>query len=116
MRTEFDRALDNLGIRDRVEWLSTEDVAPYYRRTKIFLLCSINGGLSLACLEAMACGAVPVTTDCGEMGDVARSGETGELVPAGGTETQFAAKVTLLLHVDRRRRRYAATACALVHR
>jgi len=97
MRSEFETALSELGLVECTEWISTDDVAQYYRRAKVFLLCSVAEGLSLACLEAMACGAVPVVTRCGDMQEVVRNGETGYLLKLDATEDQFAAVIRALL-------------------
>ena len=50
-------------------------MASFYRRSKVFLLCSINEGLSLACMEAMACGApVLLSRHVGLAADVRQAG------------------------------------------
>ncbi len=97
MRPEFEMARRELGLVDCSEWLSTDEVAPYYRRAKVFLLCSVAEGLSLACLEAMACGAVPVVTRCGDMEDVVRNGQTGCLLELDSNEGDFVACIEPLL-------------------
>ena len=62
------------GRRDEVhEWLV---------RSRVFLLTSPDEGLSIALLEAMCAGTVPVVSDVGELGDVVRQGESGFLVPS----------------------------------
>ena len=97
LHDEFAAALDRLGLRDSVRWTETDDVAGYYRRARVFLLCSISEGLSLACMEAMACGAVPVTTDCGDMADVVRDKITGALLPVDAAPEAFAREVLELI-------------------
>ncbi|MDD5088864.1 MAG: glycosyltransferase family 4 protein, partial [bacterium] len=99
-RPAFERELDRLALRDAVEWTVTDNVADYYRRARVFLLCSINEGLSLACMEAMACGVVPVTTDCGDMADVVKTGITGALVSVEAAPAEFARDVSELLRDD----------------
>ncbi|MBU0507624.1 glycosyltransferase family 4 protein [bacterium] len=97
MQTEFEEALDRLGLRDAVLWTTTDGVADYYRRARIFLLCSMNEGLSLACMEAMACGMVPITTDCGDMAEIVRPGQTGELLSVAASSEEFSEAVLRLL-------------------
>ena len=97
LHDEFTAALDRLGLRDAVTWTETDDVASFYRRARVFLLCSISEGLSLACMEAMACGAVPVTTDCGDMADVVRDKITGALLPVDAAPEAFAREALELL-------------------
>jgi glycosyltransferase involved in cell wall biosynthesis len=89
MHDEFSAALDRLNLKDAVIWTQTNDVAEYYRSSKVFMLCSINEGLSLASMEAMACGMVAVATDCGDMSDTVLSGRTGQLLPIEATQEQF---------------------------
>jgi glycosyltransferase involved in cell wall biosynthesis len=100
LHDEFAAALDRLGLRDAVTWTETDDVASYYRRARVFLLCSISEGLSLACMEAMACGAVPVTSDCGDMAEVVRDKITGALLPVEAAPDAFARQVIELLETS----------------
>ena len=97
LHDEFRATLQALQLSAVTEWISTDTVAPYYRRAKVFLLCSVNEGLSLASLEAMASGAVPVVTDCGDMRDIVDPATTGCLLDVQSTEREFAAAVTQLL-------------------
>jgi glycosyltransferase involved in cell wall biosynthesis len=90
MHDEFADALDRLQLREAVTWTQTNEVADYYRRSKLFMLCSINEGLSLASMEAMRCGMVAITTDCGDMSDTILTGQTGHLLPMDATKEQFA--------------------------
>ena len=93
LHDEFATALDRLQLRGVVTWIQTNDVAQYYRRSKVFLLCSLNEGLSLASMEAMRCGLVAVTTDCGDMSDTILTGETGQLLPKNASKEQYVAAV-----------------------
>jgi glycosyltransferase involved in cell wall biosynthesis len=49
-------------------------------RARTFVLPSRTEGLSMALLEAMACGVVPVVTDVGDSGYVVRDGKEGMVV------------------------------------
>ncbi|MBU0691967.1 glycosyltransferase [bacterium] len=89
MHDEFAAALERLHLREAVLWTQTNQVADYYRRSRVFLLCSINEGLSLASMEAMRCGMVAITTDCGDMSDTIRTGQTGHLLPIEASKEQF---------------------------
>lgn len=115
-RAEFEGVLDRLALRDHVIWTVTDSVAEYYRRARVFLLCSINEGLSLACMEAMACGMAPVTTDCGDMGEVVRSGVTGSLLPLDASPVEFACKVLELLRDDAQWQRCSRASVDLITR
>lgn len=97
LHDQFSGALERLNLKGSVDWTVTNDVAPFYRRARVFLLCSIREGLSLACMEAMACGAVPVTTDCGDMADVVKNHVTGSLLPVQAPPEAFAREALDLL-------------------
>ena len=47
----------------------------------IFLLSSLEEGISNAVMEAMALGVPVISTDCGGMREVIKNGENGFLVP-----------------------------------
>ncbi|MCB1060748.1 MAG: glycosyltransferase [Calditrichaeota bacterium] len=81
MRDEVKAMVDSSPIRGCLEMVGhTDDVLSFDRRAKVYLLNSISEGLSCATMEAMAAGAVPVTSDAGDMAEVVRTGETGTLI------------------------------------
>lgn len=114
MHDEFASALRELDLQDVTEWLSTDSVGPYYRRAKVFLLCSMNEGLSLACLEAMACGAVPVVSDCGDMADAVIPGSTGLLLDTDAGLKAYAEAVLAILNSDALRSSCSSAAAQLI--
>jgi glycosyltransferase involved in cell wall biosynthesis len=94
---ELRRLAAELGAAEAVEFCGfRDDVDAVYRATRIFVLTSAYEGLSVAMLEAMASGAVPVVTDVGELGRFVRDGESGRVVPAGDVEALAAALEDLL--------------------
>lgn len=44
----------------------------YFQRAKVLIMPSLSEGLSMAMLEAMACGCVPIVSNVGNMTDAAR--------------------------------------------
>ncbi|MCP4141132.1 MAG: glycosyltransferase family 4 protein [Chloroflexi bacterium] len=60
---------------------STKDVLPFLQMADIFVLPSIAEGLSVALLEAMSCGLVPLLTDVGGAREVVHHQENGWIVP-----------------------------------
>jgi glycosyltransferase involved in cell wall biosynthesis len=54
-----------------------------YNRTRVFVQASYHEGFGLTPVEAMACGAALVTTDCGGSRDYAFPDETAIVVPTG---------------------------------
>ena len=94
----------------------TDDVASYYQRSRIFLLNSVSEGLSLAAMEAMACGCVPVSADVGDMPEIIHNGETGCLLNAQAQADDYAKAVIDLLNDSSARESYARRARDLVAR
>lgn len=113
MHDEFAAGLRDLDLRDVIDWRATDQVGQFYRRAKIFLLCSINEGLSLACLEAMGCGVVPVVSDCGDMRDAVIAGTTGYLLDPDADEAQFAEAIIALLADPQRTAVFSTAAICL---
>lgn len=76
-----------LGIQDRIEFLGQRhDVLCLLSQSKTFVLTSEWEGLSIAMIEAMAAGAVPVVSDVGDLGDLVSEGDNGFVVSQDATE------------------------------
>jgi glycosyltransferase involved in cell wall biosynthesis len=74
-------------LEDRVRLLGLRsDVARLLPAGDVFLLTSINEGIPLTVIEAMAAGLPVVSTNVGGVAEVVRDGETGLLAPAGDAE------------------------------
>ena len=86
-----------------------------YGKAKIFVQASRLEGLGLTPVEAMACGAALVSTDCGGSRDYARHDETGVVVPSEDS-LAMATAVEALLDDDPRRHRLASAGIAHVDR
>jgi glycosyltransferase involved in cell wall biosynthesis len=76
------------GIPRRSYWMfpSVSKARELYSRARVWIVPSHGEGFSRPVLEAMACGAAVVSTDCGGPGDMIRDGENGFLVPVGDVE------------------------------
>lgn len=89
-----------------------ERVSDVLTRAKVLLLTSDTEGRTLAVLEAMACGAVPVVTEVGDLTEALDSGRAGVTVPLQGSEETVVAAladaVVALLHDEPRRQALAA--------
>jgi glycosyltransferase involved in cell wall biosynthesis len=83
---------ENLGLADRVRLLGVRrDVAEIIAASDVFVLASLNEGLSQAMLEAMALGIPVVATDVGGTSDAVIPGDTGWLATAGDSSGLAAA-------------------------
>jgi glycosyltransferase involved in cell wall biosynthesis len=86
-----------LGIIERVDFLgSRKDVAELLPHLDVFVLSSLNEGLPLSILEAMACARPVVATAVGEVPLVVRDGVTGLTVPPGDSMALARAVMVLL--------------------
>jgi glycosyltransferase involved in cell wall biosynthesis len=96
-RGSMEAAFAAAGLATHIEMPGRrDDVEVWLARSRVFLLTSPDEGLSIALLEAMCAGVVPVVSDVGELGDVVRNGETGFLVPSRRPE-DYAARIHEIL-------------------
>ncbi len=79
------RAYD-LGIDDRVIFVTGKDAQPYYQLFDCFVLSSYKEGISMALLEAMNNGVPSVVTSTSPLHDVIQNEDNGFLVPSGDPE------------------------------
>jgi glycosyltransferase involved in cell wall biosynthesis len=89
------------------------DVPEILAASDLFVLPSLNEGLSIAMLEAMAVGVPVVATDVGGASDILTPGQTGWLVPSGDPTVLADAIDDALSHPERARA-YAERARTLV--
>jgi glycosyltransferase involved in cell wall biosynthesis len=81
LRAQVERRVAERGLERTVEIAGQRaDVEAYAARARVFLLTSRSEGLSIAMVEAMAAGAVPVVADVGDLGDLVEDGVTGYLL------------------------------------
>ncbi len=64
----------------------------------ILILCSTSEGFGLVVAEAMACGLVPMATDCGGVAEIFTDGKTGHLIRAVNEDDIVTEFVELLQH------------------
>ena len=63
-------------------WLPPAELAKRYRESDLFVMPSVNEGLALVVLEAMASGLPVIATDRSGAADVVEEGKEGFIVPA----------------------------------
>lgn len=98
-------AIRAAGLADRVElpgWISPADLQSRLAGSDMFVLPSLNEGLPLALLEAMANGCAVVTTPVGNITDLVVDGVNGLLVPAGDSVALAAALSSVMADPGRR--------------
>lgn len=82
--TSLGKLTSELGLSDRVTFKGmVTNVVDYLRAADVFVLPSSTEGLSVALLEAMSAGLLPVATAVGGAVDLIRDGESGLLVESG---------------------------------
>lgn len=98
-KRRYEKELDRLGIRERVEFLGTVTGLAkqgLIRSSAVFVLPSRAEGLPIALLEAMAEGCPPVASRVGGIPEVIRDGENGYVVEPGDVDS-LAERITRLL-------------------
>ncbi|WP_396148798.1 glycosyltransferase family 4 protein [Flavobacterium sp.] len=82
--------------------LEFDQVMEKIRNSSLLLLPSLEEGIANVVLEAMACGTIVVSTDCGGMNEVIKNNENGFLVPIRNPDEMALAilKVTQLSEND----------------
>lgn len=110
LRGELEREVAALGMGGSVTFtgrLSQDDVALAMAAADVFVLPSLNEGLSVALLEAMACGTPCVASAVGGVPEVLDDPACGRLVPPGDAEA-LAAGIEQVLRAGKAAYRDAA--------
>lgn len=87
------------GISDRVEFIGRvprEETTRYYQEASLFVLPSLNEGMSNAMLEALACGLPIIMTPTGGAEELIEVGKNGMIVPFESSKDIAAAMETFL--------------------
>ena len=97
LRGELEQLASKLGIADRVTFTGRrEDMPGVYASLDALLLPSLDEGLPMVVLEAMAAGRPVIASRVGAIDHVIRDGENGVLAPPGDVEALRAAIERLL--------------------
>lgn len=100
---EWQNLADRLGVSHSVIWAGFRaDMPRILAGIDIFVQPSINEGLSLATLEAMAAGKAIIATDVGGTSEIIQNNETGLLVTPGSIESLVAALIDFVDHPEKR--------------
>lgn len=101
LRDYLDGLSRKMGLGDIVEFAGFRpNVEDYLNASKVFLFPSRNEGLSLAMLEAMACGVVPVVSDVDDLSDAVEDKVSGRLLHRDDMDGFVSASLELLRDRD----------------
>ncbi len=101
LRAQLEAQAARLGLAERVIFVGFQrDVQPFVRAAEVFVLPSVQEGLSLSALEAMALGKPVVACRVGGTPEVVVDGETGLLVAPGRPRELARALEQLLSNPD----------------
>ena len=102
-RTQLENEVRLLGLTDRITFLGWQmDVDTLLARWDIFVMSSLEEGLPIAALEAMASGLPVVATSVGGVPELVEDGRTGWLVPPQDPAALAERLRALLLHPEQR--------------
>jgi glycosyltransferase involved in cell wall biosynthesis len=103
LKTEMQALAETLGISYAVRWLGfSRNMPGLLAAIDVYVQSSVNEGLSLSILEAMAAEKAVVATSVGGTKEVIADGETGFLVPPGSSAALAAAVIATLDDPQRR--------------
>ena len=92
--------IEKLGLQSSIHFVGFQDnVLSFLQESKIFVQTSRSEGLSLALIEALAAGVVPITTKAGSEKDIIKDGYNGLFIKIGSHE-DLANKIETLLDVN----------------
>jgi glycosyltransferase involved in cell wall biosynthesis len=93
-----------------------KDTESFYQRAKILVMPSRSEGLSMAMLESMACGCVPVVSNVGNLTDAAFNGTNSFVIDDYNDIDSFVDKIQFLLENPDKRDEMAKNAIELVQK
>lgn len=82
-KEKLEKLVANLNIQDKVEFLGRiprEETFSYYQKSDVFVLPSLNEGMSNAMLEALSSGLPIIATDTGGSKELIKEGENGYII------------------------------------
>jgi glycosyltransferase involved in cell wall biosynthesis len=109
LQRDLEREADQLGLAEQVSFLGWQtDLGPILRSWDIFVMPSLEEGLPIAVLNAMAEGLPIVSTSVGGLPELIEDGRTGYLVPPHDPLALARALRCLILEPKRRSAQGAA--------
>lgn len=109
--------IKDLGIRRNITLEGyKKDTVNYFKRAKILVMPSRSEGLSMAMLEAMACGCVPIVSAVGNMTDAAKNGINSFVVDDYQDIYSFSKYIAILLSNNKLREKMAKNGRNLIRK
>lgn len=103
-RENLEREVERMGLAGQVRFLGWQrDLRATFRRWDVFAMPSLDEGLPIATLEAMAEGLPVVATSIGGLPELVEDGRTGYLVPPSDVQALIGCLRLLLRDPARRR-------------
>jgi glycosyltransferase involved in cell wall biosynthesis len=103
LKPKMEALADALGVSEAVTWPGFHSNMPrLLAAIDVYVQSSVNEGLSLSILEAMAAERAVVATSVGAASEIIADGETGLLVRPGSSSAIAAAVIALLDDPDKR--------------
>lgn len=112
LRRSLSASVERLGLQERVTFVGHQPPHPYLRAADVFVLASDFEGSSLAVMEAMMWGVVPLRTPGGGSAEQIQEGGTGLTFPFGDSNT-LANQLRGLAADEKRRAQMGEAAAAL---
>lgn len=104
------KQINELGLEENIELLGLRsDVLDLQLQSRIFALTSRWEGVSIAMLEAMSCGTIPVVSNVGDLADVVQTGFNGVILDENDIDG-FAGNIAAILQDDQRLAELSAAA------
>ncbi|GEM_PF-976823 len=122
LRSELEEQVCRLGITNNVRWLGfTSNIPSFLAGLDIYMQTSVNEGLSLSILEAMAAEKPVIATRVGSADEIIQDGITGILIPPGSITAASQSLLSLLANPEKRSqlaksaKEYISTEYAIQH-
>jgi len=106
-KNNLEKMSRKLEIGKKAEFLgriNNEEIPPYYQEASVFVLPSLNEGMSNAMLEALASGLPIIATDTGGTEEIVKDGENGFVIKMKDSQ-DIADKIEILIKDENLRRK-----------